>query len=71
MKVKFNSDDNIPLKKTVKLYNMIIAIKSVFHWYNKYYLHVFLEECLYRLQMLRNLMVCLSVLFVIYGPVLR
>ena len=46
MKVKFNSDDNIPLKKTVKLYNMIIAIKSVFHGYNKYYLHVFLEECL-------------------------
>ena len=30
MKIKFNSDDNLPLKKTLKLHNSKIVIKSVF-----------------------------------------
>ena len=30
MKIKFKSDDNLPLKKTVKHYNMIIVVKSVY-----------------------------------------
>ena len=30
MKIKFNSDDNLPLNKTLKIYNMIIVIRSVF-----------------------------------------
>ena len=30
MKIKFNSDDDIPLKKLVELYNMIIIVRSVF-----------------------------------------
>ena len=29
MKIKFNSDDNLPLNKTLKLYNMAIVIRSV------------------------------------------
>ena len=30
MKIKFNSDDNLPLNKTLKIYNMTIVIRSVF-----------------------------------------
>ena len=46
MKIKINSDDNQPLKKTLKLYNMIIFVRSVFHESNIYYPQVFLDECL-------------------------
>ena len=30
MKIKFNSDDNLPLNKTLKLHNMTTVIRSVF-----------------------------------------
>ena len=30
MKIKFNSDDNLPLNKTLKLHNMTIVVRSVF-----------------------------------------
>ena len=30
MKIKFNSDDNLPLNKPLKFYNMTITIRSVF-----------------------------------------
>ena len=36
MKIKFNSDDDLPLKKTLKFHNMIIVVRSVFHKDNKY-----------------------------------
>ena len=48
MKIKFNSNDYLPLNKTLKLHNLIIAVRSVFHEGNKYYPHVFSEECLYK-----------------------
>ena len=35
MKVKFNLDDSLSLKKTLNLYNMAIIVKSVFHEGNK------------------------------------
>ena len=31
MKIKFNSDDNLPLKETLELFNMIIVVMSVFY----------------------------------------
>ena len=49
MKIKFNSDDNLPLNKTLKLHNMTIIIRSVFEEDGKFYLQVFLDECLYEL----------------------
>ena len=30
MKLKFNSDDNVPLNKALKCHNMTITIRSVF-----------------------------------------
>ena len=49
MKIKFYSDDNLPLNELLKLYNLIIVIKSVIKEDDKYYPKVFLDECLYEL----------------------
>ena len=38
------------MMKNIKLYNMVIVVRSVFHDGNKYYYpQVFLDECLYKL----------------------
>ena len=44
MKIKFNSDDGLPLKKTLDLYHVVIVARSVFHEGNKDYPQVFLGE---------------------------
>ena len=49
MKIKFNSDDNLPLNKALKLHNLTIMVRSVFEEDDKYYPKVFLDECLYKL----------------------
>ena len=43
MKIRLNSDEDLPLKKP---YNLIIAIRYAFYEGNKYYPLVFLDECL-------------------------
>ena len=48
IKIKFNSNDDLPLNKTLELHNMTIVVRAVFHEDNKYYPQVFLEECLYK-----------------------
>ena len=52
MKIRFESNDSLPLNKTLKLHNLTIVIRSVFQEDGKYYLQVFLDECLYQLQIL-------------------
>ena len=47
MKIKFNSDDNLPLNKILKLHTLAIIVRSVFEEDGKYYPQVFLDECLY------------------------
>ena len=47
MKIKFNSDDDLPLNKILKLCILIIVVRSVFEEDSKYYPQVFLDECLY------------------------
>ena len=49
MKIKFDTDDNLPLNKTLKLHNMTIVIRSVFEEHGKFYPQVYLDECLYEL----------------------
>ena len=49
MKIKFNSDHNLPLNKKLKFHNMIITIRSVFEKDGKLYLQVFLYDTLYEL----------------------
>ena len=47
MKIKFNSYENLPLNKILKLHSMTIIIRSVFQEDGKYYPQVFLGECLF------------------------
>ena len=49
MKIKFNSDDNLPLNKPLKFYQMTITIRCVFSEDNKLYPQVFLDEALFSL----------------------
>ena len=49
MKIKFTSDDELPLNKTIEIPSMIIALRAVFHENNKYYPQDFLDEHLYKL----------------------
>ena len=37
MKIKSNSDDNLPLKETLELGNIIIVVRSVSHDDKKWY----------------------------------
>ena len=49
MKIKFNSDDDLPLNKQLKFYNMVITIRSGFEEDGKLYPQVFLDDALYQL----------------------
>ena len=48
MKIKFNSDDDLPLNKPLKFHAMAIIIGSVFEG-DKLYPQVFLDDALYEL----------------------
>ena len=47
-KIKFNSDDELPLNKGIEITIMIAVVRSVFNE-NKYYPQLFLDECLHKL----------------------
>ena len=49
MKIKFNSDDDLPLNKPLKFHMMAIIIRSVFEEDGKLYPQVFLDDALYEL----------------------
>ena len=46
VKIKFNLDDYLPLNKTIEIHNTTKVVRAAFYEYSKYYLHVFLDECL-------------------------
>ena len=52
MKVKFNSDDELPLNKKIEIPAITIVVRAVFHENSQYYPQVFLDECLYKLQII-------------------
>ena len=49
MKIKFNSGDNLPLNKILKLHNLTMVVRSVFQEDGKNCPQVLLAECLYKL----------------------
>ena len=49
MKIKFNSDDDLPLNKPLKFHLMTITIRSVFEEDGKLYPQLFLDDALYEL----------------------
>ena len=46
IKIRFGSDDNLPLKKLLKFHNMNVTIRCVFSEDNKLYPQEFLDEAL-------------------------
>ena len=48
MKIKFDSNDELPLNKTIEISSMTIVFRAVFHENNKHYPQVFSEEFLYK-----------------------
>ena len=48
MKIKFISDDNLPLNKMLKLHMLTVIVRSVFEEDDKYYPRAFLDECFYK-----------------------
>ena len=49
MKIKFNSDDDLPLNKQLKFKNLLIIFRAVSEEVSKYYPQSCLGECLYGL----------------------
>ena len=49
MKIKFSSDDYLPLNKPLKFHNITVIIRSVFEENGKLYPQVFLDDTLYEL----------------------
>ena len=49
MKIKFNSDDELTLNKTIEIPTIRIVIRAFFLKNNKCYPQVFLDECLYKI----------------------
>ena len=47
IRIKCNSDDDLPLNKTLKFHILTTIVRSVFEEDGKYYPQVFLDECLY------------------------
>ena len=45
MKIKFNSNDNLPLNKQLKFMSLTIIVRTVFEKDGKYCPQIFLDEC--------------------------
>ena len=49
MKIKFNTDDNLPLNKPLKLHLLTIIVRYIFEKDGKFYPHLYFDDCLYEL----------------------
>ena len=49
IKNKFDTDDNLPLNKQLKLHMLTITVRSVFEEDGKFYAQLYLDDCLYEL----------------------
>ena len=47
MKIKFNAEDNLPLNKPLKLHLWIIIVRCILEEDGKFYLQLYLDDCLY------------------------
>ena len=49
MRIKFDIDDNLLLNKPLKLPLLTIIIRCIFEEDSKFYLQLYLDECLYEI----------------------
>ena len=50
MEIKFNTDDNLPLNKPLKLHLLAIIVKCIFEEDGKSYSQLYLDDCLFKLR---------------------
>ena len=48
MKIKFYTDDNLPLRKPLKLHLLTIIVRCIFEEDGKFYQQLYLDDCLYQ-----------------------
>ena len=49
MKIKFNTDDNLPLNKPLKFHLLTIIVRCILEEDGKFYLQLYLDDCLYEM----------------------
>ena len=49
MRIKFDTDDKLPLDKTINYPIITIVLRAVYHENGKYYPHDLLDELLYEM----------------------
>ena len=55
MKIKFDTDNNLPLNKLLKLHLVTIIVRCIFEEDGKFYPQLYLDDCLYELRVANNL----------------
>ena len=55
MKIKFNSNGDIPLNKVLYIPNAIVVIRNTFEKDGEYYPQIFLHDCLYEIYSMKEL----------------
>ena len=55
MKTKFNTDDNLPLNKPLKLHLLTITVRCIFEEDGKFYPQLYLDDCLHELRVASNI----------------
>ena len=63
MKIKFKSDDELPLNKTIEIPSMTIVVRANFYENNIYYPQNLLGECLYKSQILSKCYISIELTF--------
>ena len=46
MKIKFKTDDNLPLNELIMFHMLTIVVRSVFEEDSKFYPQIYLDKCL-------------------------
>ena len=49
IKIKFNTDDNLPLNKPLKLHLLTMIVRCIFKEHDKFHPELYLDECLHEL----------------------
>ena len=55
MKIKFNTDNNLPLNNPLKLRLLKIIVRCIFEEDGKFYPELYLDDCLYELRVASNI----------------
>ena len=48
MKIRFKSDDRVPINKILNIFVCVLIIKSVFKRNGKYYPQIYLDNCYFK-----------------------